>query len=198
MLQLGLTICLFIQGLLSGCVSSYTMVQKLCIPDTRGTNRSFQVLQEYHNVGIFTLLACYVALIGSCRRFGTNYRTLLLPGPSRNVNYSIQYTIPLTLMPEARTAHLSLHHSMTHLHRNANNEAPLYTSFPSLLLLPPFRFQYFPQNTVLKHLLLYSSLNVLRIYKPFPVNVTRTAQITWLLIMQFSQASNYSLQLRSK
>jgi len=83
MLQLGLTICLFIHGLLFECVSSYTMVQKLCNPDTRGTNRSFQVLQEYHNVGIFTLLACYAALIGSCRRFGTNYRSLQLPDPWR-------------------------------------------------------------------------------------------------------------------
>jgi len=57
MLQLGLTICLFIRGLLFECVSSYTMIQKLCFPDTWGTNRSFQVLQEYHNVGIFALLS---------------------------------------------------------------------------------------------------------------------------------------------
>ena len=121
------------------------------------------------------------------------------PEKSSTVQFKTQYLFTLTLLPEARTAHLSLLHSMTHLDSNANNEAPLYTTFPSLLSFPPFRFQYFPQHTVLKHLLfLYSSPNVPRIYKPFPVNVMRTAQITWLLIMHFSQASNYSLHLKSK
>ena len=122
------------------------LVQKLCNPDTWETNWSFQVLQEYHNVGIFALLACYAALIGSCRRFGTNYRSLLLPDPwwrdiqpvpkrhqlfnsicnSSNSNAWISSHPP--------PFNDSLLHSMTHLHRNANNEAPLYTTFPQ----PPF------------------------------------------------------------
>jgi hypothetical protein len=168
-------------------------VQKLCIPDTWKTNRPFQVLQEYHNVGIFALLEYYAALIGSCRSFGTNYRSVLLPDPSRRDIH--RRRLFNSICSSSNCNAYSTHRS--------SQPPPFNDSFPleckqrssSLYDFPQarftsFRFQYCPQHTVLKHFLLflYSSLSLPRIYEPLTINVMRTAQITRLLIMHFSQA----------